>query len=157
MFSRSGLIGLNIPDSLQNKLFNSLDFTNGKQIDLAATNINRAREHGIPSYNKYREFCGLGLASSFNDLANTMGASSIASLQSVYNNVNDIDLWVGGLAEGVFIDGNRVNDTFRPGGSVVGATFKCLMEKQFIELKKGDRFFYENQSPTGFTISIYFC
>ena len=146
---------------MQNKLFQSPNFTSGLQIDLAATNINRGRDHGIPSYNQYRQYCGLGLATSFADLSNTMSDQSIAKLKSVYATVNDIDLWVGGLAEGAFIADNKINDTFRPGGSVVGATFNCLLTKQFIELKKGDRFFYENApnaafgtSSTAFTIGI---
>lgn len=91
-----------------------------------------------------------------------MSAQSITKLQSVYTNVNDIDLWVGGLAEGAFIVNNRINETFRQPGSVVGATFNCLLRQQFIELKRGDRFFYENGPnqnlgtvSTAFTIGDY--
>ena len=157
--SKASLTGLGIADSLQNRLFATPNFTAGLQIDLPATNINRGRDHGIPSYNAYRQLCGLGLASTFSALSNTMSAQSIAKLQSVYTNVNDIDLWVGGLAEGAFISNNRIDDTFRQPGSVVGATFNCLLRRQFIDLKRGDRFFYENApdanlgtSSTAFTI-----
>jgi hypothetical protein len=44
-----------------------------------------------------------------------------------------VDLWVGGLAENT-----------RTNISIVGPTFKCLIENQFYQLKTGDRFYYEN-------------
>ncbi len=59
----------------------------------------------------------------------------IERLRSVYGSVGDVDLLVGGMAE-------------RPlSGAVVGPTFGCLLGQQFRLLKKGDRFWYENNIP----------
>ena len=150
-------------DSLQNSLYPTPDFRAGLKIDLAATNINRGRDHGYPSYTKFRELCGFPSVSSFADLNTTMHSVNIAKLQSIYANVNDIDLWVGGLAEGPVIVNGRLDNTFRARGSAVGATFTCLLAKQFIDLKYGDRFFYDNvpnaasgTSSTAFTLSNNF-
>lgn len=41
-------------------------------MDVVALNIQRAREHGIPSYNKVREFCGLPKAKTFDELIEHM-------------------------------------------------------------------------------------
>ncbi|KAG1666089.1 Chorion peroxidase [Nymphon striatum] len=52
--------------SLSRHLFKSLDAKFGR--DLASINIQRGRDHGLPSYNKFREFCGLRRLSSFRSL-----------------------------------------------------------------------------------------
>ena len=56
-------------EDLVNRLFE-------EELDLAALNINRGRDHGIPGYNRYREICKsripqaqLGRANSFQDLS----------------------------------------------------------------------------------------
>ncbi len=58
-------------------------------------------------------------------------------LQEVYDDVNDIDLYVGAISESSVA------------GGVVGPTFACLIGEQFRRIKKGDRFFYTHDSRNG--------
>jgi len=44
----------------------------------------RAREQGVPSYVKFREFCGLPRAFKFSDLSDVMNQESIDKLAQVY-------------------------------------------------------------------------
>ncbi|KAL4232189.1 hypothetical protein ACF0H5_009764 [Mactra antiquata] len=102
--------------------------------DLAAINIVRGREWGTPSYNKYRELCGQGTASNWDDLGNTHTANEIEMLKSVYRVPGDIDLWTGLVTE------------TKVGTSLSGPTQSCLVGMQFKNLKFGDRFWYEDST-----------
>lgn len=109
-------------------------------MDLAALNIQRARDHGLPGYNEYRLICNLTKARHFDDLRNEIPPRLIQKLKKIYAHVDDIDLFPGGLAE-----------TPLKGG-VVGPTFGCIIGRQFSQLRKCDRFWYENSEPlTRFT------
>jgi len=130
-------------DTLHNHLFEfKLQDGTPIAVDLAATNINRGRDHGIPSYNAYRERCGLKRALKFDDLIDTFNGTEISKLAQIYESPDDIDLYIGGLSE-------------RPSvGAAVGPVFGCLIASQFNDLKKGDRFFYESgPSPTSFSLT----
>jgi peroxidase len=130
-------------DTFQNNLLPSLNAN--ARVDMASINVQRGRDHGIPSYNKYRELCGFGLAKSFDDLKNTMWENTIELLKKSYADVNDIDLFVGGMAEATvdtwanfaFRQRSRADD------AAVGKTFRCLIEKQFELIKNSDRFWYD--------------
>merc|ERR1712150_289666 len=87
----------------------------------------------------WREWCGLGRAQSFDDLAEISDVNYRDKFAEVYDSVDDIDLFVAGLAE------DRV-----PGG-LVGPTFACIIGRQFNRLRKGDRFWYENSGAYSFT------
>ncbi|XP_013100085.2 peroxidase [Stomoxys calcitrans] len=109
-------------------------------VDLKAIDIQRGRDFGLPSYNDYREFCGLPRAYHWSDFAHTMDPQKIALLQKFYASPNDVDLNVGGALE------HHVGD------SLFGPTFQCLVTKQFQTARKSDRFFFEhNNMNAGFT------
>ena len=101
--------------------------------DLLAINIQRGRDHGLPSYNSYRKRCGLAPLTSWNDRPSEHDESFWLNLKEVYDKVDDIDLMVGGVSE----------KSVR--GGAVGPTFACIIGEQFKQLKFGDRFFYTHR------------
>ncbi|KOC70968.1 Chorion peroxidase [Habropoda laboriosa] len=100
-------------------------------LDLVSLNIQRGRDHGLPGYSKWREYCGLGLAESFSDLAGHLDQQALQDISSLYESVHDVDLYTGALAE------------LPKAGAIVGPTFSCLIADQFVRLQRGDRFWYE--------------
>lgn len=102
-------------------------------LDLAAINIQRGRDHALPSYNKWRRFCNLTAAQTFYDLRHEISSENLRrKLQELYSHPDNIDLWVGGISEEL-VPGARV-----------GPTFLCILVDQFKRLRDGDRFYYEN-------------
>ena len=84
-----------------------------------------------------REQCGLRRFSRFSDMTDVINVETVDRLSRVYSHVDDIDLFTGGLSE-------------RPvTGGVVGPTFACIIGQQFLNLRKGDRFWYENGDHAG--------
>ncbi len=98
-------------------------------LDLASLNIQRGRDHGLSDYNTTRKAYGLPPITNFNQITSNIELQQ--KLRDVYGNVNNIDLWVGGLAE------DHVS------GTSVGQTFQKIMADQFIRLRDGDRFWYQ--------------
>jgi peroxidase len=99
-------------------------------LDLASLNIQRGRDNGLADYNTTRAAYGLPKVTSFAQI--TSDSAVQAKLKQLYGNVNNIDLWVGALAE----------DHVR--GSSVGPTLRAVISDQFERLRDGDRFFYQN-------------
>ena len=97
--------------------------------DLASLNIQRGRDHGLPSYNTVRDEIGLGRANSFSDISSDPVIQQ--KLLEAYGDVDQVDLWVGGLSE------DRLTD------SHMGELFTTLVVMQFEALRDGDRFWYE--------------
>jgi hypothetical protein len=116
-----------IVDSLRNFLFGQ---PGQGGFDLAALNIQRGRDHGLADYNSVREAYGLTRVHSFADI--TSDPQLQQSLESLYGSVDNIDLWVGGLAE------NHLP------GSSVGELVQTIVADQFERLRDADRFWYEN-------------
>ena len=98
--------------------------------DLASLNIQRGRDHGLPSYNDAREALALGRRPSFAEVS--VDPVVQARLASIYADVDEIDLWVGTLAE------DTVN------GGHVGELAFHVIKTQFEALRDGDRYWYSN-------------
>ena len=62
----------------------------------------------------------------------TSDRKAAATLRFLYKDINNIDLWVGGIAE----DAEE--------GSELGETFRTIVIDQFVRVRDGDRFWYEN-------------
>lgn len=130
-------------DSITQEVTNHLFQEPGKKfgMDLASLNMARAREFGVPGYNKWREWCGLHPVTTWEDLHGVMANKSIKEYSSIYSSPEDIDLWSGGVTE-------------KPlPGSMVGPIFACILGRQFHNLRYGDRYWYENGGwPSSFTV-----
>lgn len=127
-----------ISEELTNHLFQTPGFPFG--MDLASINIQRGRDHGIPPYVNWRQPCALSPITNFDDLEKAIPPSTASKFRSVYSSVEDIDLFTGGIAE------KSVK------GGLVGPTFACIIGQQFNNLRRGDRFWYENsREENGFT------
>ncbi|MCA9137899.1 MAG: hypothetical protein KDB00_14105, partial [Planctomycetales bacterium] len=99
-------------------------------MDLAAMGIQRGRDLGLPSYNQARIEFGLPPVSDFDGI--TASVSIQDNLRSVYGSVENIDVFVGGLAEDHVV------------GSMVGELFQTVIAKQYELIRDSDRFWYEN-------------
>lgn len=98
--------------------------------DLASLNIQRGRDHGIPSFNQVRQDYGLAPLTSFAEL--TSDPVVQARLASAYATIEDVESWVGFIAE-----------THKP-RALVGPTAFTVFKEQFERLRDGDRFWYES-------------
>lgn len=110
---------------------------NESGLDLASLNINRGRDHGVPGYTTLMEFCGGPQITTFRQLDRLFQRGVRPLFERLYERVEDIDLFSGGLAE-------RPNQ-----GAVIGPTFTCIIGIQFYHLKYGDRFYFEHGGQAG--------
>jgi len=97
--------------------------------DLASLNIQRGRDHGFAPYNAVRRDLKLRPARSFADITPDRGLQK--RLGSVYASVEQVDLWVGLLAEPPLRD------------ALLGETAVTILRNQFTRLRDGDRFWYQ--------------
>ena len=114
-------------DDLRNFLFGP---PGAGGLDLVSLNIQRGRDLGLPSYVDVRAQFGLEPVHTFADISSNVEVQ--ARLAAVYGSVEQIDLWVGGLAED------------HVAGAMLGETFHVIITSQFERLRTGDRFWYEN-------------
>jgi Animal haem peroxidase len=106
-------------------------------IDLAATDVLRDRERGVPRYCAFRRHLGMQVPKSFAEL--TSDVQWQRELAAVYKSVEDVDLLVGMHCE-----------TAPPGFGFSDTAFRIFILMASRRLKS-DRFFTNDFTPTVYT------
>ncbi|BAV45433.1 putative peroxidase [Mesorhizobium sp. 113-1-2] len=127
----------NFPNALRNLPINP---EKGIFSDLAAIDILRDRERGVPRYCAFRRMLGMKVPASFDELTdNKEWASQVAT---IYERVEDVDLLVGTLCES-------------NGGTPTGFGFSDTVFRIFILMAsrrlKSDRFYTRDFTPDVYT------
>jgi peroxidase len=127
-------------DGIRNNLFGP---PGAGGLDLAALDIQRGRDHGLPDFNTLRRLYGVAPVTSFEEISSD--PAIVATLRQLYPDLpqpdgtvilgfNNIDPFVGMLAEDHLT------------GSSIGPTINAIVGNQFERLRDGDRFFYTNDA-----------
>lgn len=127
LVSQSEEIDTYVIDDVRNFLFGP---PGAGGLDLAAINIQRGRDLGLPSYNQARIDFGLPAVTAFSEI--TSDPVVAMRLEQAYGSVDKIDVWVGGMAE------DHVP------GAQVGPLFQKIIADQFARVRDGDRYYFEN-------------
>ncbi|WP_299047690.1 peroxidase family protein [uncultured Tateyamaria sp.] len=127
----------NYPDGLRD-----MTRENGRRIDLAAVDILRDRERGVPRFAEFRRQIGMKVPETFADI--TSNAEWQAELREVYGTVDKVDLLIGTLAESQSERGQPP----RFGFSDTAFRIFILMASRRL---KSDRFFTDDFRPEIYT------
>ena len=126
---------------VRDKLFGPQDFS---RRDLAALNIMRGRDNGLPDYNTVRKAFGLPVITKWSEINPELYAMQpeiFNRLREAYGNksLDDIDVYVAGMLEARLLEG-------RP-----GPLFRRIIKEQFERIRDSDRFWFENTANEIFT------
>jgi hypothetical protein len=96
--------------------------------DLAALNMQRGRDHGLPDYNTLRESFGLARITDVEGISTNPAVH--AMFTDVYEDLSHVDPWIGALWEDHL------------SGASVGELIATVVADQFERLRDGDRLWY---------------
>ncbi|KAL4228920.1 NAD(P)H oxidase [Mactra antiquata] len=126
-----------IIEDIQSKYYGPLHYS---RHDLVSQIIMRGRDYGLPDYNTVREQVGLQRVQRWEDINPWLYEKNpelIEKMQSLYGNLSNIDVFVGGMFEST------------PSGP--GELFRIIIIDQFTRIRDGDRFWFENKENKQFT------
>ena len=127
-FQNAQQVDMRLNSGIRNFLFSN-QASSPTGFDLAALNIQRGRDHGLADYNSLRISYGLSPVNDFGEISSDQLTQ--AQLASMYPSVDDIDPWIGMLAED------------HASKSSLGPLSIAIIKDQFQRLRDSDRFWYE--------------
>ncbi|XP_067161574.1 dual oxidase 2 [Apteryx mantelli] len=120
-----------VVEDLQDYWYGPLKYT---RTDYVASWLQRGRDIGLPTYNQAREQFGLKPLQTWTDLAPHLGEQVLERVAALYaNNTARLELLPGGMLE------------------ANGSLFSVIILDQFVRLRDGDRFWFENTKNGLFT------
>lgn len=130
-------IDIKVVDALRNHLFTNVE---GEEfnVDLLALNIQRGRDHNIPSFNEIRTMFGFEPYENWDEITSDVDIQT--ALSTAYRKIDDVEAWVGLMAED-HEDGP------------MGPTLTKVWLTEFTRVLSGDKFLYT--TPT-FHPQLYF-
>ncbi|XP_027725983.1 dual oxidase 2-like [Vombatus ursinus] len=106
--------------------------------DYVASSIQRGRDLGLPSYNRALEAMGLKTLQNWSTLNPNLEPEILEAIATLYNhNLSHLELLPGGLLE-----------SYRNPGPL----FSNIVFEQFVRLRDGDRYWFENTRNGLFTV-----
>lgn len=132
--TRAEEVDVKVVDALRNGLFESV--RDEKGFDLVALNIQRGRDHNLPTFNEIRRIFGLKPVVRFRDITRNLFVALQISM-AYRGKINTVEAFPGLLAED------------HAAGSSFGETMKAVWKAEFSRLRDGDQFFYlrKNKYP----------
>ena len=101
----------------------------------------RGRDNGLPDYNTVRKALGMETITNWTEINPVLAEQKpeiFVKLAKAYNDdINNIDLYVGGMLESV------------PGEGRPGPLFRRIIKEQFERIRDSDRFWFENEAVGG--------
>ncbi|NXC82970.1 DUOX2 oxidase, partial [Cercotrichas coryphoeus] len=120
-----------VVEDLQDYWYGPLKYS---RTDYVASWVQRGRDFGLPTYNQVRQHFGLEPLQNWSNLAPHLEPQVLQKVAALYaNNVAGLELLPGGMLE------------------ADGSLFSTIILEQFVRLRDGDRFWFENTKNGLFT------
>nr|XP_013802237.1 PREDICTED: dual oxidase 2-like [Apteryx mantelli mantelli] len=130
-----------VVEDLQDYWYGPLKYT---RTDYVASWLQRGRDIGLPTYNQAREQFGLKPLQTWTDLAPHLGEQVLERVAALYaNKTARLELLPGGMLE--------ANGSLFSMLEANGSLFSAIILDQFVRLRDGDRFWFENTKNGLFT------
>uniref|UniRef100_A0A672UPL0 NAD(P)H oxidase (H2O2-forming) n=1 Tax=Strigops habroptila TaxID=2489341 RepID=A0A672UPL0_STRHB len=121
-----------VVEDLQDYWYGPLKYS---RTDYVASCLQRGRDLGLPTYNQARERFGLEPLQNWSDFAPHLEQQVLEKVAALYaNNTAGLELLPGGMLE------------------ADGSLFSAIILDQFVRLRDGDRFWFENAKNGLFTV-----
>ncbi|RWS15218.1 Peroxidasin-like protein [Dinothrombium tinctorium] len=137
LFDHANKIDIYYEDVIRNYFDRNFNKIPPNGVDLISIDIQRGRDHGLPTYAQVYKKCYNKEIRSFDDLNEILKQENIEKLKAIYRTAEEIELYPGIAAE------------IHAEDALLGPVAICLWRYHFYNVKFGDRFYFEHRNQKG--------